>query len=79
MDIIDEAQSRNDHFLKLAIENRVFDMAPLPPGKTNNHGEPLCIDCSANISQRRQILPHTQRCIDCQQWQEITQKKLRGK
>jgi RNA polymerase-binding transcription factor DksA len=66
MDIIDEAQGRNEHFLQLAMQNRQFDLAPCPPAKTADDGHPLCVGCDADISQRRQVLPNTQRCTDCQ-------------
>jgi RNA polymerase-binding transcription factor DksA len=79
MDIIDEAQARTDHFNRLTMANRTFDLAPAPPLKTNEQGLAICISCDADITQRRSILPNAQRCIDCQQEHETSQKKLRGK
>ena len=67
MDIEDEAQMRSAHFHKLAMANRVYDAAPLPPQRTDDQGNPLCIDCDLDITARRHALPHAQRCIECQQ------------
>lgn len=66
MDVIDEAQQRTQHFQDLSMLNRAFDLAPVPPKCVNEKGEPCCIDCNVNISRRREAIPSTQRCIDCQ-------------
>jgi RNA polymerase-binding transcription factor DksA len=79
MDIIDEAQGRTEYFTRLAMQNRAFDLAPLPPQKTNAQGQPLCIGCDIDITLRRRIVPNAQRCIDCQQEQELIEKRSRGK
>lgn len=79
MDIIDEAQGRTEHFTRLAMQNRAFDLAPVPPQKTNAQGQPLCIGCDIDITLRRRIVPNAQRCIDCQQDHENQTRKLRGK
>ncbi|GAB5378981.1 MAG: hypothetical protein Alis3KO_00840 [Aliiglaciecola sp.] len=66
MDIMDEAQRRTEHFHNLAMANRQFDLAPLPPGKTDKQGRALCVDCDVDITKRREIVPSAQRCIECQ-------------
>ncbi|WP_416305195.1 hypothetical protein [Neptunicella sp. SCSIO 80796] len=67
MDSVDEAQMRSEHFTRLAMENRVFDLPPVPPVNVSADGTPLCKDCDINIQARREIVPNTQRCTACQQ------------
>ena len=66
MDVIDEAQRRNEHFQSLAMQNRLFDLPPLPPRNVSKSGDPLGVDCDANITKRRAVIASAQRCIDCQ-------------
>ncbi|WP_299072853.1 hypothetical protein [uncultured Paraglaciecola sp.] len=66
MDVIDDAQQRTQHFQDLAMQNRAFDLAPVAAKNTDSQGNPLCIDCDTNITRRREVLPSTQRCIECQ-------------
>jgi RNA polymerase-binding transcription factor DksA len=79
MDIIDEAQARTEHFQRLAMANRVFDMPPMAPQRTNAAGQAICIDCEANITKRRQYVASAQRCTECQHDQDRQQQVKRGK
>lgn len=79
MDIIDEALARTEHFQRLAMANRAFDLPPMAPQRTNAAGEAICIDCEINITQRRTIVASAQRCAECQQDQDRQQKIKRGK
>lgn len=67
MDIADEAQRRSAHFHELAMQNRAFDLPPAPALNTAPDGSPLCVDCDADITERRRIIASAQRCPECQQ------------
>ncbi|WP_102798742.1 conjugal transfer protein TraR [Bowmanella denitrificans] len=69
MDIIDRAQLLNEQYQKAALAG-VRTPAPAAPLKLSATGQPLCIGCDADITQRRLAMPHTQYCTDCQQLQE---------
>jgi RNA polymerase-binding transcription factor DksA len=79
MDIIDEAHARTEHFQRLAMANRVFDMPPMAPQRSDTQGNALCIDCETNINQRRQYVASAQRCTECQHDQDRQQQVKRGK
>jgi RNA polymerase-binding transcription factor DksA len=66
MDVGDEAQARTEHFNRLAMQNRAFDLPPVAAKNTAEDGTPLCIECDAEIHKRREVLPSAQRCVDCQ-------------
>lgn len=70
MDIVDEVQQRSAHFHKLAMQNRAFDLPPAPALNTASDGTPLCVDCDADITERRRIIASAQRCPECQQDQD---------
>ena len=67
MDIADEAQRRSAYFHELAMQNRAFDLPPVPPRNKAPDGTPLCVDCDLDITERRRIIGRAQRCSDCQQ------------
>ncbi|MBY6223578.1 TraR/DksA C4-type zinc finger protein [Ferrimonas balearica] len=65
-DIIDHATELETQQRQDALEHALARAHPSP-----RQGTELCQDCAQPIPlARRQALPHTQRCIDCQQRQE---------
>lgn len=65
MDLVDDAQARQDAFLA----DRIADQART--ARLDAPGRELCEDCSAEIPPaRRAALPSATRCVECQAWAE---------
>lgn len=67
MDNVDEAQARTQLFYKAALSNRHTAQTAQKPLKVDANSNPICISCDVDITQRRTIVPHAQRCAECQE------------
>lgn len=66
MNITDRALQHSEYLTALTMSQIAKGLRPVPALHTDSTGNPLCIDCEADITARRQIVPSTQRCTKCQ-------------